>query len=159
MYFTNLFFNHIQKMVTSVSTGNQWVLWLSWTEPICHKRGMLFADTKSFIYDKKKEFICRRSVLSEIITWFISEEKQPLTSVLNLAHWALAFFGKVKRWAVPVLGGGSMAHVLYYELNLGCTKRDQVLSSLLLVCCYFSFSGISIEANSRTAHRRNIKAI
>lgn len=33
-----------------------------------------------------------------------------------------------------------MTPVLYREPNLGCTKRDQVLSSLLLVCCHFSFS-------------------
>lgn len=44
--------------MASVRSGNQWVLWLSWTEPVCHKHGILFADTKSFyLWQKMSLFV------------------------------------------------------------------------------------------------------
>lgn len=122
------------KKVTSVRSGNQWVLWLSWTEPICHKRGMLFADTKSFYLWQKMSLFVEDQYWAR--SSFISEEKQCLTSVLNLrTNWALHFFGKVRRWALPVLGGCcSMTHVLYHEPDLGCTERSGfILSSPCLL--------------------------
>lgn len=157
MYFTNLFFNHIKKTMTSVSSGNQWVLWLSWTEPICHKYGMLFGDTKSFyLWQKIGLFIADQYwVRSSYGLFQLSTKKSnqlQLCWIWPTEHQHL--FGKVKRWTMPVLEAGcNITPVLYHELYLGCTKKEQVLHPLLLILCHSAFSGTSFEANTKIALR------
>ena len=95
--FVNLFFNHIRKK-TSINSGNQWVLWLSWTEPICHKYEMLFAGTKRFhlwqisVYLQKIRIEWYNPAAYFIlaprkVTSYICVECSPLSTKMYLAKW------------------------------------------------------------------------